>query len=104
MPICSAEPGRRASAILWRYPTILQDAVGPVSVITYHAADGLEMQGVLTLPPGRPAKGLPVVVLPHGGPEARDYVRFLSKQIGVPVSIVSVGPERRQTIVLTGKG
>jgi adenylosuccinate synthase len=32
--------------------------------------------------------------------EARGYVEFLSQQIGVPVSIVSVGPERRQTIVL----
>ena len=31
---------------------------------------------------------------------ARDYVRFLSAQVGVPVSIVSVGPERTQTIVL----
>ena len=29
-----------------------------------------------------------------------DYVRFLATQIGVPVSIVSVGPERRQTIVI----
>jgi adenylosuccinate synthase len=29
---------------------------------------------------------------------AREYVRFLSGQIGVPVSIVSVGPERLQTI------
>jgi adenylosuccinate synthase len=29
---------------------------------------------------------------------ARDYVDFLSKQIRVPVSIVSVGPERLQTI------
>lgn len=29
---------------------------------------------------------------------ARDYVRFLSAEIGVPVSIVSVGPERKQTI------
>jgi adenylosuccinate synthase len=29
---------------------------------------------------------------------ARDYVKFLGKQIGVPVSIVSVGPERTQTI------
>jgi dipeptidyl aminopeptidase/acylaminoacyl peptidase len=66
----------KASAILWRYPTILQDVVGPVSVVTYKAVDGLEMQGVLTLPPGRPAKGLPVVVLPHGGPEARDYAGF----------------------------
>ncbi|MHC5541717.1 adenylosuccinate synthetase, partial [Singulisphaera rosea] len=33
---------------------------------------------------------------------AQEYVRFLSGQIGVPVSIVSVGPERRQTIVLGG--
>jgi adenylosuccinate synthase len=31
---------------------------------------------------------------------ARDYVRFLGKQIGVPVSTVSVGPERRQTITV----
>jgi adenylosuccinate synthase len=31
---------------------------------------------------------------------ARQYVRFLAKQIGVPVSIVSVGPERRQTIAV----
>jgi adenylosuccinate synthase len=29
---------------------------------------------------------------------ARDYVGFLGKQLGVPVSIVSVGPERKQTI------
>jgi adenylosuccinate synthase len=31
---------------------------------------------------------------------AREYVRFLGKQIGVPVSTVSVGPERRQTITV----
>jgi adenylosuccinate synthase len=31
-------------------------------------------------------------------PAARDYVRFLSKQIGVPVSIVSVGPDRSATL------
>jgi adenylosuccinate synthase len=29
---------------------------------------------------------------------ARQYVQFLAQQIGVPVSIVSVGPERNQTI------
>ncbi len=32
--------------------------------------------------------------------QAREYVHFLSKQIGVPIAIVSVGPERRQTIVI----
>jgi adenylosuccinate synthase len=31
---------------------------------------------------------------------ARDYVLFLGQKTGVPVSIVSVGPERRQTILL----
>jgi dipeptidyl aminopeptidase/acylaminoacyl peptidase len=66
----------KASAILWRYPTILQDPVGAVSIVPYKADDGLAMQGVLTLPPGHPPKGLPVVVLPHGGPEARDYTGF----------------------------
>ena len=30
----------------------------------------------------------------------RDYVEFLAEQVGVPVSIVSVGPERRQTILM----
>ncbi len=30
--------------------------------------------------------------------EARDYVRFLSQQVGVPVRIVSVGPDRTATL------
>jgi dipeptidyl aminopeptidase/acylaminoacyl peptidase len=50
--------------------------VGSVRVVDFKAADGLAMHGVLTLPHGREAKGLPVVVLPHGGPEARDYPGF----------------------------
>ncbi len=29
---------------------------------------------------------------------ARNYVLFLARQVGVPASIVSVGPDRRQTI------
>ncbi|MEK2481526.1 adenylosuccinate synthetase, partial [Lactobacillus acidophilus] len=29
---------------------------------------------------------------------ARRYIEFLSRQLEVPVSIVSIGPERRQTI------
>ena len=31
---------------------------------------------------------------------ARDYVEFLGRQVGVPVSIVSVGPDRNQTIMV----
>ena len=57
------------------YP-IAEADIGPVRTISYKAADGLDMSGVLTLPPGRPVKNLPVVVLPHGGPAARDYPEF----------------------------
>ena len=31
---------------------------------------------------------------------ARNYVQFLAQQVGVPASIVSVGPDRRQTIMV----
>jgi dipeptidyl aminopeptidase/acylaminoacyl peptidase len=36
--------------------------------VSYKARDGLTIQGYLTLPPGRAAKDLPLIVLPHGGP------------------------------------
>lgn len=40
--------------------------------ITYTSRDGLTIHGYLTLPAGREAKKLPVVINPHGGPWARD--------------------------------
>jgi dipeptidyl aminopeptidase/acylaminoacyl peptidase len=58
------------------YPDIPPDQVGAFSMVSWKAADGLALHGVLTLPPGRPAKNLPLVVLPHGGPQARDYLGF----------------------------
>jgi adenylosuccinate synthase len=33
-------------------------------------------------------------------PEARDYLRFVEKTVGVPISFVGVGPDRAQTVVL----
>ncbi len=47
-------------------------AYAPVSTITYKARDGLEMSAILTVPKGRPAKNLPLILMPHGGPAARD--------------------------------
>lgn len=44
--------------------------------IRYTARDGLQIPGYLTLPVGRPAKNLPCVVNPHGGPWARDSWGF----------------------------
>ena len=33
-------------------------------------------------------------------PAARAYVEFISDQIGVPIGLVSTGPERDQTIII----
>jgi dipeptidyl aminopeptidase/acylaminoacyl peptidase len=42
--------------------------LNPVSTIRYKARDGTSIAAVLTLPKGREAKALPLIVLPHGGP------------------------------------
>src|SRR5690606_14537839 len=57
-------------------PLIGEELVGPVSAFEYTAADGLEMDGVLTLPPGLEPANLPLVVMPHGGPRLHDEVEF----------------------------
>jgi len=45
--------------------------------VRYRARDGVEIPGYLTLPPGKAsAAGLPAIVMPHGGPSARDEWRF----------------------------
>ncbi|MBX2988386.1 MAG: S9 family peptidase [Bdellovibrionaceae bacterium] len=44
--------------------------------IQYLSRDGLVINGYLTLPKGIPAKNLPVVVNPHGGPWHRDVWRY----------------------------
>src|SRR5829696_3128672 len=48
-----------------------QDLV-PMNPIKYKSAEGLTIHGYLTLPRGVPARNLPVVVNPHGGPWYRD--------------------------------
>jgi dipeptidyl aminopeptidase/acylaminoacyl peptidase len=48
-----------------------------VRPVSYPAADGTLIPGYLTLPPGKEnSKGLPAIVLPHGGPSARDHWGF----------------------------
>ena len=32
--------------------------------------------------------------------ELQDYITFIEQEIGVPIAIVSVGPDREQTIML----
>ena len=47
-------------------------ALAEVRTVSYRSRDGLAINGYLTLPPGRPARGLPLIIYPHGGPFARD--------------------------------
>ena len=58
------------------YPGLTGADIAQVQAIKYKAADGLEINAYLTLPTGKPAKGLPLIVLPHGGPQARDSAGF----------------------------
>jgi len=58
------------------YPEVPDAAVATTRVVDYKAADGLDIHGVLTLPAGRDPKNLPVVVMPHGGPEDHDTLGF----------------------------
>jgi len=53
-------------------PWIKQDHMAEMKPISYTSRDGLKINGYLTLPIGREAKNLPVVINPHGGPWARD--------------------------------
>jgi len=67
---------RHAAPIGYPYPLVKSEDVGAVRMVDWRAADGMALRGVLTVPPGSPGKSLPLVVLPHGGPESRDYPGF----------------------------
>ncbi|MDP5280631.1 alpha/beta fold hydrolase [Sphingomonas sp. DG1-23] len=65
--------------------TIGLKRMNPVRTIRYKARDGLEIAAVLTLPFGKKAN-LPLIVMPHGGPFARDteewdwWTQFLAER------------------------
>jgi len=49
-----------------------REALAEMRTVRYKSSDGLEVPAYLTLPKGVPAKNLPTIVMPHGGPWARD--------------------------------
>jgi dipeptidyl aminopeptidase/acylaminoacyl peptidase len=68
--------GKRADWIGDIYMDLPFDQIAQAQPISYKAADGLEIPAYLTLPLGKPAKGLPLIVMPHGGPAVRDHLDF----------------------------
>ena len=47
-------------------------ALSPMAPVRYASKDGLEIPAYLTIPKGTSGKNMPAVVVPHGGPWARD--------------------------------
>jgi dipeptidyl aminopeptidase/acylaminoacyl peptidase len=75
------EPGvvyvwnRNAKTLTMQYRVreeIPREALAPRKPYHYKSSDGLDIPAYLTLPKGLPAKNLPLIVYPHGGPWARD--------------------------------
>ena len=59
-----------------RYPELRQAQLGQRQSITYRARDGTPIPAYLTLPNVPNARNLPLVLLVHGGPHARDTMDF----------------------------
>ncbi len=69
--------GRELTELLPVRPQVAEYAVAPQKAVRFPAADGTEIPGYLTLPPGKAdARGLPAIVMPHGGPSSRDTLGF----------------------------
>lgn len=77
---------KRMQRVAAPYEKLLGAKLSPVNAIRYTARDGLSIPGYLTLPKDRPASNLPLIVMPHGGPFARDnwdydrFVQFLASR------------------------
>ncbi|BAK67658.1 putative S9 family peptidase [Sphingobium sp. SYK-6] len=58
-------------------PELAGRTLATMKPISYKAGDGTVIPAYLTLPPGKEtARGLPAMVMPHGGPDSRDQWGF----------------------------
>lgn len=57
-------------------PWLKENQMAEMTPVSFTARDGLKINGYLTLPVGIEPKELPLVVIPHGGPSARDVWGF----------------------------
>ena len=64
--------GADLQRVAWNNEVLKDRKLSPVTTVEYKARDGTQIEAVLTLPRGRDAHSLPLIVMPHGGPGARD--------------------------------
>ncbi|HEX8644589.1 MAG TPA: S9 family peptidase [Allosphingosinicella sp.] len=67
---------RQLAEIMLARPQLEGVTLASVRAVRYRAADGTMIPAYLTLPPGSSGRGLPAIVMPHGGPAARDEWGF----------------------------
>lgn len=67
---------RQLEEVLPSRPQLKGVALATVKAIEFPAADGTRIPAYLTLPAGSSGKGLPAIVMPHGGPGSRDEWGF----------------------------
>jgi len=67
---------KKADIINEAYPLLVGVKLGAVRDFNYEARDKYALTGFLTVPADAVEKNLPLVVMPHGGPEARDEPGF----------------------------
>ncbi len=69
--------GARLDPVVDAYPQLTNTPLASVEVFNYTASDGMPLWGYLTVPPGATdRRNLPMIVMPHGGPEGRDLLGF----------------------------
>jgi dipeptidyl aminopeptidase/acylaminoacyl peptidase len=75
--------GRRLKRLFCTRPELEAERLAPMQVVSIATRDRLEMVSYLTLPKNpalagktRPARPLPMVLMVHGGPWARDYYGY----------------------------
>ena len=59
-------------------PTIKAEDLHPMGKVTFTSRDGLKIPTLLTIPKDKASamKNLPTIIMPHGGPESHDTIRF----------------------------
>jgi dipeptidyl aminopeptidase/acylaminoacyl peptidase len=77
---------KKASFLFNVQPKLDDAPLATMKPIAFNARDGMKLNGYLTLPIGVPAKNLPLVLVVHGGPWARDswglnpYVQLMANR------------------------
>ncbi|MDV6317010.1 S9 family peptidase [Idiomarina sp. HP20-50] len=75
---------RTLSLIIKAKPWLDKDKMPQTEIISYKSRDGLTIKALLTLPKGKEAKDLPLILMPHGGPHGpRDSLTTLNSDAKV---------------------